>query len=56
MIEKLGIMKKDLLATELTLLAANTKLLTVIGALPVTITVPIADGTSVSTRDLLYII
>ena len=54
--EQLGLKVHELLATELSLFAANNKGLTVLGALPVMITVPTADGSTVSTRDLLYIV
>ena len=54
--EQLGLKVHELLATELSLFAANNKDLTVLGALPVMITVPTADGSTVSTRDLLYIV
>ena len=54
--EYLGIQIQDLLATELSLFAANNKTMTVLVALPVQITVPTVDGPNVSTRDLLYIV
>ena len=53
---QLGLKVHELLVTDLTLFAADNKSLTVMGALPVMITVPTADGSTVSTRDLLYIV
>ena len=45
--EQLGLKVHELLATELSLFAANNKNLTVLGALPVMITAPTADGSTV---------
>ena len=45
-----------MLAMEVTLFAANNKNLTVLGALLALIAVPAVGGSTVSTRDLLYIV
>ena len=54
--EQMGIKVQDLLATDMSLFAADNKNLTVLGALPVMIMVPTMDGSTVTTRDLLYIV
>jgi hypothetical protein len=55
--QSLGLSVSDVLQTEMTLFVANNKGLTVLGAVPVEISVqPLYGGPLVKTRDRLYIV
>ena len=56
MMQRLGLRLEQLLPTNLTLFTADKKSLTVLGAVPVIISVKCGDGGTVTTRDLLYIV
>ena len=53
---ELGIRLEQLLPTNLTLFTADKKSLTVLGVVPVIISVKCGDGGTATTRDLLYIV
>jgi hypothetical protein len=52
----MGLKLEQLLPTNLTLFTADKKSLTVLGAVPVIISVKCGDGGTATTRDLLYIV
>ena len=54
--EQMGIKVQNLLATDMSLFAADNTNLKVLGALPVMITAQTKDGSTVTTRDLLFIV
>jgi hypothetical protein len=54
--QEMGLKLEQLLPTNLTLFTADKKSLTVLGAVPVIISVQCEDGGTATTRDLLYIV
>ena len=56
LMQEMGLKLEQLLPTNLTLFTADKKSLTVLGAVPVIISVQCEDGGTATTRDLLYIV
>jgi hypothetical protein len=56
LMQGMGLKLNQLLPTNLTLFTADKKSLTVLGAVPVIISVKCGDGSTATTRDMLYIV
>ena len=57
MMKSLGLVREQLLPTNLTLVAANRKSLSVLGAVPILLEVMSVDGsTPIMIRDLMYVV